>query len=339
VSAATNRPGRIGKLVRYCLLLSLLGFNWNVMAQSAPLDIESKIPLGRVRGRIDHLAIDLTRQRLFVAELGNDSVGVVDVKERKVVQRLTGLREPQGIGIASDTDTVYVANGKDGSVRLFRGADLNPVGQVALGDDADNVRVDAAVHRVFVGYGSGALAVIDTATRAKVADIPLKGHPESFRLEPRGSQIFVNVPGAHEISVVDRTTNRLVATWPTGLLLANYAMALDDAGHVLAVFRYPARVGVFNKVDGKRLTVFETCGDSDDVFTDAKRQRLYVICGQGYIDVFTQQSGKGYARLARVATVAGARTGLFVPEMDRLFLAVRASGAVPASVWVFHPSD
>jgi hypothetical protein len=219
---------------------------------------------------------------------------------------------------------------------LFRGGDLIPDGQIALGADADNVRVDDAARRVFVGYGDGALAVIDVTTRSKVADIVLKGHPESFRLEISGKRVFVNVPDAHAIAVVDRTSNQQVGSWQTGDLRANFPLALDENGHVLVVFRHPARVGVFQAQDGRLLTSFDTCGDSDDVFVDAKRHRLYVICGDGAIDVF-EQSGDGYRRAARVTTAEGARTGLFVPQIDRLFVAARATVGAPAAIWVFRP--
>ena len=119
------------------------------------LQLESKIPLGDVKGRIDHLAIDLSRQRLFVAELGNNTVGVADLNEQKVQHVITGLKEPQGVGYVPSSDTLFVANAGDGSVLLFRGADYAPAGRVELGDDADNIRVDTASNRVFVGHGSG----------------------------------------------------------------------------------------------------------------------------------------------------------------------------------------
>jgi DNA-binding beta-propeller fold protein YncE len=318
-------------------LLALSSFHCVRAADSAALEVESKIPLGDVRGRIDHLAIDLNRQRLYVAELGNDTVGVVDLKDRKLVRVLTGFREPQGIGYVASTDTVYVANAGDGSVRLFQGADLTPIGQIALGDDADNIRVDDAAHRVFVGYGSGALAVIDATSRTKVADIALKAHPESFQLEGGGPHIFVNVPDAHEIALVDRSTNKQIAGWPTRDLRANFPMALDETrGHLLAVFRHPARVGVFREADGTPLTVLETCADSDDVFVDSKRHRVYVSCGEGFVDVLREQ-GNGYAQIAHLATVSGARTALFVPAIDRFVLAVRATATEPAAIWVFRP--
>lgn len=302
-----------------------------------PLRLDAKIPLGSVRGRLDHLAVDLGRRRLFVAELGNDTVGVIDLEQARVVHTLSGLREPQGIGYLSSADTVYVANGGDGAVRLFHGPTLQPEGEIALGDDADNVRVDMASQRIFVGHGSGALAIIDPARRAKIADIPLKAHPESFRLEPSGSLIFVNVPDAGEIAVVDRVAKRQVASWPTDGLSANFPLALDAMhGRVLAVFRHPAKLGVFDTRNGHVIESVATCTDSDDVFIDSKRNRVYVICGEGVIDVFTAQ-GDEYRLLARVPTLAGARTGLFVPELDELFVAARATFSTPAEVRVYRP--
>src|SRR5215469_3881704 len=100
--------------------------------EPAPLVLETKIPLGNVRGRIDHLAIDLARKRLYVAELGNDSVGVLDLNSGQVLQTLSGLREPQGVGYAASSDTLYVSNAGDGSVRLYKGADLSVSGRIDL---------------------------------------------------------------------------------------------------------------------------------------------------------------------------------------------------------------
>ena len=128
---------------------------------SPPLIFEAKIPLGQVSGRIDHLGIDLKRQRLLVAELGNNSLGVVDLAAGKVLRRIADLSEPQGVAYVPFSDSVFVANAGDGSVRVLGGEDLTPTGRIELGDDADNVRLDTAHNRVLVGYGKGALAVID----------------------------------------------------------------------------------------------------------------------------------------------------------------------------------
>ena len=192
-----------------------------------PLTVEARILLGNVKGRIDHLAYDAARERLYVAELGDDSVGIVDLKKRQLLRTVSGFEEPQGLAYEPTTDSVYVANGGDGSVRVFRGEDFAPLGRIALRADADNVRVDAAARRVYVGYGSGAVAVVDAVSRKHIADIPLKAHPEGFQLEAAGDRIFVNVPDAGIIQVVSRKTNASIATWSTATLRARWTTIRD----------------------------------------------------------------------------------------------------------------
>jgi DNA-binding beta-propeller fold protein YncE len=300
------------------------------------LVLEAKVPLGDVRGRIDHLAVDLGRNRLFVAELGNGSVGVVDLAAGKLLRRITGFKEPQGVGYVPAVDALYVASGGDGSVRIFKGDDYAPSDRIDLGSDADNVRVDSAASTVFVGYGAGALAMIDPTTRKKVGDIRLPAHPESFQLSAGTNQIFVNLPDKRSIGVIDRASGQQRASWPTGNAAGNFPMTLDEANQrVIVVFRNPARLQVFAMTSGEKIADRDTCGDSDDVFMDAKRKRVYVTCGGGSIDVF-DAAGTSYQRLARIPTAAGARTSLFIPAMDRLALAVRATGTEAAAIWLYR---
>jgi len=306
-------------------------------AAPAPLVLESRILLGHVRGRIDHLAIDVARRILYVAELGNDSVGVVDLKTGHVVRRLGGLREPQGIGYVVATDTLCVANAGDGSVRLFHGPDLTPVGTINLGDDADNMQVDPRSNRVWVGYGSGALGVIDTSSRQRLASVALSGHPESLQFDSSSRRVLVNVPDTREIAVIDVETTTQVASWPLRRLRGNFPMAIDVARREAVVaFRSPPKLGIFGLSTGQLQSMVDTCEDADDVFVDSQRHRVYLSCGAGFIDVLAATES-GYARVARLSTTIGARTALFVPELDRLFVAVRASGSEPAAVWVYRP--
>lgn len=305
---------------------------------ATPLTLESSVSLGNVHGRIDHLAVDIARQRLYVAELGNNSVGVVDLKERTLLRTLQGFGEPQGIAYEMSTDTVYVASARDGSVYLLHGADLTPAGAIELGEDADNIRIDLASHRVLVGYGNGALAVIDPVRRQKIADIRLKAHPESFQVELQGGRIFVNVPDANEIAVLDLAAAKQTSTWATKNLRANFPLAIDaERQQVLVVFRHPAKLGAFNIRDGGMTHAVEACGDSDDLFVDAKRNLIYISCGEGFLDVFAARED-GFVRVAHLATAAGARTSLWVPQLDRLFLAVRAVND-PAAIWIFRPAN
>ena len=317
------------------MLVVLAGTAAPVRSAEAPLQLEAKILLDDVRGRIDHMAIDLKRQRVFVAELGNDSVGVVDLAAHSLVRTITGLSEPQGVGYEPSTDTLFVANARDGLVKLFEGNTYKPTGQIELGSDADNVRVDPA-GRVIVGYGDGGLAVVDPSRRSKAQTMPLKAHPESFRIDANTGRIFVNLPDTHAVAVVDGTSGKLLASWPMDKG-GNFAMALDrDRSRVLVAFRRPPGLAVFSMADGKSIASAQTCGDVDDLFVDAKRERVYLSCGAGFVDVF-ETTGPTYRHLARVPTSTGARTSLFVPEMDRLLVAARAGSAGPAAIWVFKP--
>jgi DNA-binding beta-propeller fold protein YncE len=305
--------------------------------ETTPLQLEAKIPLGDVGGRIDHMAVDLKRKRVFIAELGNDSVGIVDLTNGKLIQTIAGLKEPQGVGYEPSTDTLFIANAGDGSVRLFEGATYTASGRIELGSDADNIRIDAAANRVFVGYGNGALAVIDPSTRSKVGDVLVKAHPEGFQIDPDTGQIFVNVPDAHGIAVVDPVSQKQTGKWPLADRRANFPMALDQVHRqVLVIFRAPAELGAFSMMGGKLISTTETCGDADDLFIDVKRSRVYVSCGSGFLDVLEMKVAV-YRRIARIPTVSGARTSLFVPELDRLLVAVRANSEEPAAIWIFRP--
>jgi YVTN family beta-propeller protein len=287
-------------------------------ARGEGLTSDGSIPLADTSGRIDHLAIDLGRKRLLVAELGNGTVDVVDLASRKVIKRISGLKEPQGVAYLAKADLVAVASGGDGTLRLYAGADFAVRGVVKLGDDADNVRLDERNGNLVVGYGDGALAVVDPVKARKIKIIALPGHPESFRLD--GARAFVNVPDAGQIAIVDLDSGIVTGKWTPEKLSSNFPMILDDAGHVAVVFRSPAKLVLYDKANGKSVGAVQTCGDSDDVFFDASRKRFYVSCGSGEVDVF----GPDLHALGRVSTSWGARTSLFVPELDTLFVAARA---------------
>jgi DNA-binding beta-propeller fold protein YncE len=250
---------------------------------------------------------------------------------------ITGLTEPQGVGYEPSTDTLYIANGGDGSVRLYRGADYAETSRIDLGDDADNVRIEPDTKRVLVGYGAGAIATIDPTRRTKIADFPLPAHPEGFQLDRANNQIIVNVPRARAIAVLDSGSGQPKALWRMKESGANFPMALDeDTQRVLVAFRTPGRLAAFSVRDGESAASVELCDDADDLFADAKRGRVYVSCGEGFVDVFDARAGD-YRRLARVPTIRGARTSYYVPSIDRLFLAVRAASLEPAAVWVYRP--
>jgi hypothetical protein len=326
------------KLFLTALLLALVAMGLDVQAEESPsLRMVQTIPLPNVEGRIDHLTIDLKGQRLFIAALGNNTVEAVDLRAGERTQSIRGLREPQGVSYVPELNKLFVANGKSGACDVFDGSSLKRIKSVKLSDDADNIRYDVAAGRIYVGYSGGALGILDAASGDRIGDIELNGHPESFQLEKSGPRIFVNIPTAKEIAVVDRERRAVIAAWPTGDFTANYPMALGERHHRLFVgFRRPARLLVLDTARGRVVANLESLGDADDIFYDSGRGRVYVVGGEGSIGVFQQRDADHYEPMPKIPTAPGARTALFVPELNRLYVAVPHRGGQRAELRVYE---
>jgi DNA-binding beta-propeller fold protein YncE len=305
-----------------------------VAAQSGvPLKLKQTIPLPGVEGRIDHFTFDPAGDRLFVCALGNNTVEVIDLRKRERVHSITGLGAPQGVAYVPDVNRLFVANDKDGICKIYDGKSFQVVGELNFKDDADNIRYDEATKKIYIGFGSGGIAVVNARDGKQLGSIKLSAHPEAFQLEKNGNRIFVNVPNSRHVEVIDREKGEVIATWKTDLAFGNFPMALDEANHRLFVgCRLPSRLVVLNTDSGDVVAKIDISGDSDDVFYDSKRHRVYAICGAGKIDIIEQTDPKTYKALTRVNTANGARTGLFVPERDTLFVAVPHRGSQQAEI-------
>ena len=307
-------------------------------AQTAALKLIQTIPLPGVTGRFDHFAVDAKGHRLFVAALGNNTLEVLDIAAGQRLKSIAGLHKPTGVLYLASPNQIAVANGDDGTFKLFDGNSYELLKSLSGLDDTDNVRFDAKAGTIYVGYGSGALAVIDAATMNLTGSIKLPAHPESFQLEAQGPRIFMNVPEAQQITVIDRQKQLITATWPMKRFQANFPMALDEANHRLFIgCRQPARLVVFDTVTAQFVTDLAISGDTDDLFYDAARKRLYLSCGEGFRDVVAQRDADQYERIERIATVPGARTSFYAPALDRLWLAVPQRGREPAEIRTYQP--
>ncbi|HWU72408.1 MAG TPA: hypothetical protein VN137_02925 [Sphingomonas sp.] len=293
---------------------------------SSPLRLERTIMLPGVAGRIDHLSIDLPHMQVFVAEYGNGTVDAVDLGSGNVVGRITGLHEPQGVAVLGDGQLVVACG--DGSVHFYSAADRREIAALRLGDDADNVRIDTRKGHVIVGYGSGALAVIDPATHRLLSAVKLSGHPEGFRLA--GGKAFINIPDRGSIVAADIDAGKVTATWSTGMRNLNFPLAIaPDSRWFALAYRLPAALQV-RSADGDVLSTRSGCGDADDLFIDG--DRFLLVCGAGHVDVSSATNADD--RIVRVTTAPGARTGLFVPELRSLIVAIPARGGAAAALWV-----
>ena len=322
---------RSAVLVAFCLCIIA------AHAEEKALKLKQTIPLPGVEGRIDHFALDPSGERLFVCALGNNTVEVLDLRKGERIHSITGLGAPQGIVYIPELDRLFVANDKGGICKIYDAKSFQTVGELNFKDDADNVRYDDATKKIYVGFGSGGIAAVNAPDGKQIGSIKLSAHPEAFELEKNGKRIFVNVPNARQVAVIDRDKGEIVATWKTDLAFGNFPMALDETNHRLFVgCRLPAKLVVLNTESGDVVTKTDISGDPDDVFYDNKRHRIYAICGAGKIVVIEQTDPNTYKASGKIDTASGARTGLFVLEQDVLFVGVPHNGAQQAEIRAYQ---
>ena len=322
-------------ILRIVIAQSLMLSTYLCFAQStAAPRLEKEIPLPNVEGRIDHLSADVQGQRVFLAALGNNTVEAVDLQHGQLAE-IKGLKEPQGVLYLPASQTLYVANGADGTVRSFDGRTMQFLKSTELGDDADNLRYDAEHQLVLAGYGSGAIATLGLDLALK-NETKLPAHPESFQLSADGHRLFVNLPGNLSVAVVNRDTYTVTAKWAHLGALSNFPMALDEEHHrIFLACRLPARLLVVDTNTGVIVARTPTVGDADDLYYDRSRKSIYVIGGEGYIDVLHISDENQLVSVAHVSTSPGARTGLFVPEWSKVLVAAPHRGSSAARLLVY----
>lgn len=327
-------------LISAALIGALLGAVPARASQPAPpLRLVAVIPLPNVEGRIDHFTIDLKGRRLFMSALGNDTVEVFNLRTNRLLRTLRGLREPQGVTYAPDSNRIFVANGEDGKVRIFDGKTYKLESTLSLGSDADDTRYDAETRRVYVGYGDGGIAELDAATGKLLGTVKVPDHPEAFEVEKGGGKIYINIPDAREIAVADWVRRAIVARWPIAEYRANFPMALDARDHRLfVVTRRPPQFLALDAASGRMIAHRGAVGDADDIWYDAARKRIYISGGEGLITVIEQQDANHYRNIAKIPTAWGARTSFFSPQLGRLYLAVPRRGKQSAEVRVYEAS-
>lgn len=288
-----------------------------------------------LEGPIEHMAADVKGQRIFLAATGKNSIEILDAETLHHLDSITGLAQPQDLAFLPGNGNLLVTNAADGSLRTYDTKTLKLLDSKLMGGDADRLKVAPDGKSAIVGWGVGALALVDLKTGRR-SDVQLRSHPESFQVDSIGNHIFVNLPGVAEVSVIDRRSQTMTESWPLHQR-ENAAMALDEANRrVFVVCRKPARLLVLNMDDGSVMASLSTVADADDIFYDRVRKRIYVIGGEGILAVYKQKTADEYVALSRVDTVEGGRTGLFVPEWNRLYVAARnRSVGFPAELLSF----
>jgi DNA-binding beta-propeller fold protein YncE len=330
-----------------CSILMLGAFSLNTFAQeptsaepARPLVLTEAISLAGVQGRFDHFGYD-HQNRLFVSALGNNTVEVIDISARVLVHTISGVPQPQGVVFSPETNKLFVGSSQ-GKLYIFDGTSFDLLKAIDFHGDVDNLRYDAARRRVYAGYGddqAGAIGAVDATTNERVGkDFILGAHPESFQLETSGPYIYVNLPDLNQVASIKRDTGK-IERWHLALD-GNFPMALDEPDHRLFVVTHePPRLVVLDTDSGRLISTFPCVQDSDDMYYDAARKRIYISGGEGYLSVFQQNGPDFYHLIAKVPSALGARTSGYFGKgrkgFDRFFLAVPGRANRGAEIWIY----
>ncbi len=324
-------------MFRFSCLLCVAFFGV-ISAAASQLELCGAIPLPGVEGRLDHFAIDPKSRRLFLAALGNNTLEIIDLREARRLQSISGMKKPTGVAYLPRWNRICVANSDDGTLRTYDAATYQPKQIIHALEQADNVRYDEETDLIYVGYGNGALGIVNASEGQVVGMVRLPGHPEAFAIDNAKHTVFVNVPAAKLIAVIDTKKRELMGTWPLERSPAVFPMALDPAANRLFVgCRRPAQLLVLDGQSGKVLAQESISADADDLFFDAKRRRLYISSTEGFVDVIEQTGPDQYRTVAKVATAPGARTSFFSAELDLLAVAVPKRGKLDAEIRLYQP--
>lgn len=313
--------------------------------RATPLVLTGAIPLPNVKGRIDHFGFDPVHNRLFLSALGNNTEEIIGIGPQTVVHTIAGVPTPQGVAYSPETNKLFVGS-DEGKLYVYDGKTFDLITAIDFGDDVDNLRYDGAEKRLYVGYGdakTGAIGMVDVATNRRFDDeFKLGAHPESFQLAGSSPDIYVNLPDLKQIAVINRRTHS-VTRWAISFE-SNFPMALDEPNHRLFVAtRAPAQLAVVNTNSGRMVATLPAVQDSDDLYYDSARKRVYISGGEGYISIFQQEDADHYKLLAKVQTAIGARTAGYFGKgrkgFDRFYLAVPARADHGAEIWIYTVQD
>jgi len=303
------------------------------------LKLEKVIEMPGVSGRIDHMAINLKEQKIYVAALGNNSIEVIDLRKGTIEHSIKELDEPQGVAYIPEHNEIAVANGSNGNCVFYNAANYAIITTLHLAGDADNVRYNAATGKIYIGYGNGGIAVIDAANHKQLADVKLPVHPESFQIDQRNSLLFVNLPDANSIAVIDIKDLKVINTWKTNSLKANFPMTLDIANnHVIIGYRHPSVLVTYDNKTGKEINRTDLVSDVDDVFYYEAGKEVYASGGGGAINIFKKDNGS-LKKISNISTRSGARTSLLIPSLQLFILAERANSGKGAALAVYKIND
>ena len=341
--------GRLSRFICGACVLLLTAFNWQTIAAQTPpstMRVAKTITLAGVQGKFDHLAIDIAGDRLFIAATGNHSVEVIDLKTDKVQQSIAGLGKPHGLAWVAATSSLYVADGALAELRVYRGTPFALAGTIKLSDDADDMVYDDIHHVLFVGHGGSDsanpanVAAVDTDHLTLIVNLSVSTHPEALDFDPETRRVFANIADSNEVAVVDTAANAITEHWKVTKAAKNVPIAFDAKHQMIYIAcRKPGMLIALDVKTGKEVAGLPTADGADDLFYDSALSRIYVITGSGEIDTYRADQGSGLHPLGVLHTAPGAKTALFVPSQNLLYVGIPGTDERAAEIRAYSTAQ
>ena len=296
-----------------------------------PLALKGNVNLPGYTGDFDHFAVDQARGRLLLAAEDRGTVEVFDLNSGKHLRTIKGFETPHSILIRPGAATILVTDSGKGMSKLLDASTYEMKGVVTLVPGADSIGYDPTENVVYIVTGgkdvdmaTSELAAVDPDTGRKKRAITLQdNHVEAMALEASGNRLFINLTQTNKVAVIDRTTMKVLAVWPVPAAEQNAMAALDEPHRRLYVgCRKPGMVVVMNSDTGAITNSVPSPLRSDQILFDQAANRLYSPGGEGFIAVYDSSDPDHLKTIAKVPSAPGAKTGILVPEMKKLILAV-----------------
>jgi DNA-binding beta-propeller fold protein YncE len=317
---------------------SLLAFSLSLMplpallSQQAPtIKLIHSVDLPGYSGDFDHFAVDYDRNRLLLAAEDHGTLEVFDLKTSDHLRTVAGFGNPHSILVRKGAPTVLITDSEKQGATLRDAETYDKKESVVLTPGSDTSKYDAAANVLYVVTGgkdvdmkTANLEAVNPDTGAKLGSLTFDdNHVEAMAFVENDPRLFINLAQTNKIAVVDRKTLKLIALWPVTPAKQNAMISFDPAQHRLyVVCRDPGMVVVMNSDTGKIVDTQPAPLRSDDEQYDAEKHQLYVPGGEGYMGVYDASDPDHLKLVKKVETAPGAKTGLLVAPLHRLFLAV-----------------
>jgi DNA-binding beta-propeller fold protein YncE len=317
-----------------------------------PLKLVQTIPLPDAQGYLDHMAVDLKGQRLFLPVEQQKGIEVIDVRAGKVIHTITGFgKYPRKTVYLPETNQIWVDDG-DGTCKVFSGDTYELLKTIPLYNAnsppdpsliPDNGTYDPVSHRFYIAItfdylnranvkqgATGSVAIVDTKTGKYLGDVKMDAtDPAGMEIDPSHKKMFVILGDTAQVAVVDLENRKVIANWPITGGPQPHTMSQDAAHHLLFIgsrvrsghLYEPGKMVVMDSETGRVIQALDSVGGADEIQYDAASRRIYLSGSTGYVDVFKQLDPDHYKLIGKVPTGALAKTGLLVPEWKRYYSA------------------